>query len=276
MSKHVTMKRLLHVAAGSLGLALLAACGDGVPEATDDQLLQLVGNQSSFMGSTAPLAISKRTVECVRALSGVDDDIYKDMPAEMLGTFKTHCRKDLSTRVADNTKNPLGFKLESFENKALAERITKLKATTDESNRIAAEKERERIKAENLAKKQAELDAEREQYQAFVDSIDGRVQKAGPRCEAWLESQRAVKAREKYSQWAYRRAPEICQKQALVQVREAAKRNQDHLARQKINSDAFGMGFSKPYYGTASATWFEQQEARLDKEIAQMKDILSK
>lgn len=270
------MKKLLQVTAGSLGLALLAACGDSVPDATDAQLLQLVGNQSTFMGSTTPLAISKGTVECVRVISGIDEAIYKDMPAEILGTFKTQCRKELSERVADSAKNPLGFKLESFENKELAERITKLKTTTDESNRIAAEQKRAREKAERLAKKQAELDAERKQYQAFVDSIDDRVKNIAPRCDLWKESQQAAKAREKYSQWAYRSAPEVCQKQALTQIRDTAKRNMENLANQKVHADAFGMGFSKPYYGVASASWFEQQEARLDKEIAQMKDVISK
>jgi hypothetical protein len=262
-------------AAGTLVLALLSACGDNIPEATDQQLLSLVGNKQTFMGSAAPLSISKRTVECVRLLSGVDEAIYKDMPSEMLGTFKTHCRQDFSQRIADKDKNPLGFKLEAFEDKELAERITKLKTTTDESNRIAAEKERERIQSERVAKMKAELENERKQYQDFVDSIDVRVKEAAPRCQEWVKFQSAAKAKEKYSTWAYRRAPEICLKDGLAMVHQAVKKNQDYLAKQEIRPDSFGMGFSKPYYGIATAEWFDNQTARLEKEIAQMKAIVS-
>ncbi len=275
VSSRMKIKTHLRIVTCTLGLILLAACGDGVPEATDAQLLQLIGSKRDFMGASEPLSISKRTVECVRALSGVDDIVYKDMPAEMLGSFKTHCRKALSERIADSSKNPLGFKLESFENKELAERITALKASTDASNRIIAEKERARVKAETLAKMQAGLDAERKRYQAFIDSLDNRMAKAASRCEAWAASKSLAKAKDKYSQWSYRRAPDICQEQTLVQIRPLAKKNQEYLAKQKVNPDGFGMGFSKPYYGMASAAWFDEQEARLEKEVAQMKEVVS-
>lgn len=275
MLKKTKLSTNWRFAAGTVLLALLSACGDGVPEATDEQLLSLVGNKQTFTGSTAPLSISKRTVECVRVLSGVDEAIYKDMPSEMLGSFKTHCRQDFSERVANKDKNPLGFTLEAFENKELAERITKLKTTSDESNRIAAEKERERIQTERVAKMKAALDGERKQFQEFVNSIDSRVKKAAPGCEEWSKLQSAAKAKEKYSTWSYRKAPEICSEEGLTTLRQTVKKNQDYLAKQEIRSDSFGIGFSKPYYGIATAEWFDNQFARLEKEIAQMKDVVS-
>src|SRR5690606_15118147 len=122
MMKKMKLSKSWQLAAGTVLLTLLTACGNSVPEATDEQLLSLVGNKQTFMGSTVPLSISKRTVECVRVLSGVDEAIYKDMPSEMLGTFKTQCRQDFSERVANKDKNPLGFTIEAFENKELAER----------------------------------------------------------------------------------------------------------------------------------------------------------
>ncbi len=108
-------------------LPLLAACGEKVPEATDEQLLQLLGSSSSFFGSGAPLSISKRTVECAELLSGLADEIVKDMPEVVLGQIKTECRKGFDEVVKDPAKNPMGFKLAHFENKELAERIAALK-----------------------------------------------------------------------------------------------------------------------------------------------------
>ncbi len=274
--KHTKAVKLSHLAISTLALVMLAACGDGVPKATDEQLLKLVGDQETFWGKTKPLSISKRTVECVRALSGVDDAIYKDMPAELLGTYKTECRKKLTERVADKEKNPLGFTLKSFDSQELAKRITELKTSTDESNRIAEEKEEERINAEKSAKMQAELDAERRQYQAFVDSIDERVKKVAPRCQAWHESQRAVKAKEKYSHWVYSTPPQICNEKNILEIRQNAKKNLEHLANEKIKPDSlFGKGFSTPYYGNASATWFDEQSTELEEEIEQMKAVVS-
>ncbi|WP_198382719.1 hypothetical protein [Roseomonas sp. KE2513] len=43
--------------------------------------------------------ITRRTLDCVRLIGGLDDTIYKDAPAEMLGAFRTDCRRGLQERL---------------------------------------------------------------------------------------------------------------------------------------------------------------------------------
>lgn len=138
-------------------LPLLAACGEKTPDATDEQLLQLLGSSSSFLGSDAPVNISKRIVECAQLLSGLADEIVKDMPDEMLGVFKTECRKGFDEIVKDPAKNPVGFEIVHFENKELAQRIAALKETTDAANRQAAQEKRAEEERTARTKAQAEL-----------------------------------------------------------------------------------------------------------------------
>ncbi|PRD43542.1 hypothetical protein C5748_09730 [Phyllobacterium phragmitis] len=248
----------------------LVACSDSVPEATDQQLLEIIGSSSSFLGSDSPLSIPRSAVECVRVLSGLDADIYKDMPAEMLGAFKTGCRQEFAERLKDESRNPLGFTLESFENKDLAERITKLKETSDEANRVAAEEKREREKAESLAQAEAELEAARAEYRSFVASIDDRVSTAAPLCDEWLLNQASAKEKARNSVWAYRSAPEICKEATITQIRALAGKHLETLVNQTIKANSL-FGFNKPYYGNASGEWFDQQMERLNADIAGMK-----
>ncbi|UXS43046.1 hypothetical protein FY150_24930 (plasmid) [Agrobacterium tumefaciens] len=265
-----SLKSMRGLTVGVAILPLLAACGENVPEATDEQLLQLVGSSSSFFGSGAPLSISKRTVECAELLSGLADEVVKDMPEEVLGQIKTECRKGFDEIVKDPVKNPMGFKLAHFENKALAERIAGLKEASDEANRVAAEEKREREKAEALAKAEAELEAARTEYQSFVASIDDRVSTAAPLCDEWLLSQAAAKEKARMSVWAYRTAPEICREATITQIRDLAGKHLETLANQTIQANSL-FGFNKPYYGNASPEWFDQQMERLNADIVAMK-----
>jgi len=255
-------------------LPLLAACGEKVPEATDEQLLQLVGSSLTFLGSDAPLNISKRTVECVQLLSGLADEIVKDMPEEILGQIKTDCRKNLDIVVKDPAKNPIGFKLAHFENKELAERIATLKETTDEANRKAAREKAARAEQEARAKAEGELKDLRSSYGEFVASIDDRVRETKAACDEWVAVRTEVNAKIKWNNWRNRFPSPLCSDQ----VSDIQKKASQHLAAlnaTEVSGSGTFFSFQKPYFGNASAEWFDDQLVRLKDEIRQMKAVLA-
>src|SRR3712207_7968144 len=47
--------------------------------------------------------LTKRVVDCVRLLGGLDREIYKDAPDSFLGAVRTECRKDLDEKLKDGT-----------------------------------------------------------------------------------------------------------------------------------------------------------------------------
>lgn len=253
--------------------SLLAACGDNIPEATDDQLLQLLASDSAFLGSDRPLSIARGTVECVRVLSGLDEEIFKDMPAEMLGTMKTGCRQELDKRLKDEAKNPMGFQLAHFEKKDLAERISKLKETTDEANRKAAQEQRQREEQEARAKTERELEELKVQYAAFVASIDERIASARPICDDWTTSQEALKKKDKWTNWAYRRPSSICTDE-ITQIKAMAAQHLEALNAAEVSGRGTFYNFRKPYFGNASPEWFDEQVKTLTEEVETMKTSL--
>jgi len=253
---------------------VLAACGEKTPEATDAQLLDLLGSRSTFIRSDAPLRISRSTVECVRLIANLDEDILKDMPAEMLGVMKTECRRELDNRLKDEAANPMGFQLAHFENSELAERITQLKESTDEANRQAEQERRQREEDEARASAERELEDLRTQYAAFVASIDERLSAARPLCDDWLSTQEALKQKDNWTNWAYRQSSSICTDD-VEQIRAQAAQHLDALNSAEVSGSGTFYNFPKPYFGYASAEWFDEQSAKLNDDIAQMRSQLS-
>ncbi|WP_265614926.1 hypothetical protein [Agrobacterium tumefaciens] len=268
------MNSMRGLVVGVAVLPLLAACGEKVPEATDEQILQLLGSNSPFFGSDAPLSISKRTAECAELLSGLADEIVKDMPEEVLGRIKTECRKNFDEVVKDPAKNPMGFKLAHFESKELAGRIAALKASTDEANRRAAQEERARAEQEARAKTESELKDLRSSYGEFVASIDGRVQEAKAVCDEWATVRTEVNAKIKWNNWRNRNPSPLCTDQ-VSDIREKARQHLEALNAAEVSGSGTFFSFQKPYFGTASVEWFDDQLARLKDEISQMKATLT-
>lgn len=264
---------------GALALSLapaLAACGDKVPEATDDQLLQILASDSVFSSSDRPLSIPKSAVECVRVLSGLDEEIFKDMPAEMLETMKTGCRQELDKHLKDEAKNPMGFQLAHFENKELAERITKLKETSDEANRKAAQERRQHEEREARAKAERELEELKSQYAGFVQSIDQRIQSARPICDEWIAAQTALKKKKnKWNNWSYRQPSPICT-DGIAQIRTTAATHLDTLSATEVSGRGTFFNFNKPYFGNASPEWLDEQVKKLNEDVERMKVDLAR
>lgn len=269
-----SLKSVRSLAVGIAVLPLLAACGEKVPEATDEQLLQLVGSSSTFFGSGAPLSISKRTVECVELLSGLADEIVKDMPDEVLGQIKTECRKGFDEITKDPAKNPMEFKLAHFESKELAERIAALKETTDEANRRAAQEKRAREEQEARAKTETELAELKTNYSVFVASIDQRIEAMKPVCEEWLAAQADIKAKDKWSNWSYRHPSPLCTDKE-AEIRALAAGHLETLNVAEVTGSGTYYRFQKPYFGNASEEWFDGQLTKLKEEINQMRIALA-
>ncbi|MGX1500835.1 hypothetical protein ACSSV1_005904 [Labrenzia sp. MBR-25] len=141
--------------------SILAACQPEIPEASNEQLAELLGGPSSAYDM--PL-ISKKAVECLQLISDQADDVFKDAPKDQIAYYKTGCRKELDERLRDTSRNPLGFKLEHFENPDLAERVSNVR---DAQRKIIADKKKE-AEQERLAEKQQE---EQERVQQTVKRL---------------------------------------------------------------------------------------------------------
>jgi len=262
-----------------IAVSTLSACGPSVPEATDQQLLNILGTENR-VGDTTHLTLPKRLVECVRGISGLDDALYVDMPADVLGMFKTDCRVSLSTLLSSDANKELGFKQTHFENRDLAERLTVLMVTADENLTTAREMQRqlqfeqeEQRKADELAAVQTEIDAERDAYQQFIASIDSRISDAEPLCLEHERLTQEIKAKARNSQWAYRNTFWICLPQRMDEIKaEAAK----HLVTlSEATPERYSLfGFRAPYYGNASHDWFVGHADALSNEVATMRSVL--
>lgn len=164
------MKRLVSTIAITLFWGLsLSSCTESAPEMSDDQILLLFSSTSLFSTSAdAPKTIPKKAEECVRLLSGLEEAVFKDMPQEMLGQLKTECRQTISERLRDPALNPKNLKLEHVETAKFAQRLTTVRAKSQEEAKAFAARENERREAE-LAKQ--EQDQQRRRIQEAAEAI---------------------------------------------------------------------------------------------------------
>ena len=120
----------------SLSLLTLAGCGNKVADATDDQLTALFADRMQFSRTeTEEPRITRRTLECVRLIGGLDNAIYKDAPAEMIGALRTDCRRSLQERLNDTARNPIGATLADLEAAKAGERITAVHGRLEQAYR---------------------------------------------------------------------------------------------------------------------------------------------
>lgn len=128
----------------------LAACKTDLTKITDDQLVSLLSEKRGF--SDRPARITKRTVECVEVLGGINQAVYKDAPAELTGAMKTDCRKRFQGWLDDPERNSTELELADFEREDLAERIVALA----EEQQAAQDAQRQAEQAEKQAQREAE------------------------------------------------------------------------------------------------------------------------
>ncbi len=102
---------------------------------------------------------TRQMIECLQLLSGVDNDIFRGAPKGLVEEIGVDCRRMIKTRTQDPQLNPMGFKVEDFENPQLARRILSAAQARDARMRQGAAKRADDIR-------QQEADAERRAAEA--------------------------------------------------------------------------------------------------------------
>lgn len=165
-----------------LSLLALAGCGNKVADATDDQLTALFSDDTRMFRSQTeePRRITRRTLECVRLIGGLDDAVYKDAPAEMIGALRTDCRRGLQERLNDTALNPMGITLADLEAAKAGERVTALHGRLEQAWRTAAEArqaaqraEQERQAQEAREKQVRDFEERRQAIQRGIGEAEG-------------------------------------------------------------------------------------------------------
>ncbi|MEP4030887.1 hypothetical protein [Roseibium polysiphoniae] len=128
--------------------------------------------------------IDEKMIECLQLLSGKNDEVFKDAPAEVVGEIKTMCRKELANRIRDDARNAVGFELENMEDPELTERAETIRTAQQALVREKAREEKQAALAEEERQKQ-------EQHQDTVNKIAeakrGSTQHLAE-VEIWLEA----------------------------------------------------------------------------------------
>lgn len=128
------------------------------PNATNAQLMNLLGDAPLSEPTDEP-GPTRQMIECLQLLSGVDNDIFRGAPKELVGEIGVDCRRMIKTRTQDPRLNPMGFKVEDLENPQLARRILSAAQARDAHMRQGAAKRADDIR-------QQEADAERRAAEA--------------------------------------------------------------------------------------------------------------
>jgi len=251
----------------------LSACQAKGEIATDEQLVLLFGEKPPF--SDGPdLQISKKTVDCVRLLSGLDEQLYKDAPAEMLGRVKTECRMPLDARVRDTKHNPVGLTLRDIEDKVFAERITALKQRIDTQLKAKAEAAREKERAEkNVRIKDALANAEKDAAQ-FAGTLETQLHDIDGLCDNWKKLKEQLAKGDKNSKYRFRFTPNPCTQTFRENVQRQVARTTTRLAEAKAKQDSELSEFSIPNLSYISS--FYESLSSLKEEVKAMQAMTAK
>jgi len=250
------------LACASIATVTLAACGDDVPQVTDDEILSMIGEGNSFVATDAPKTIPKQVDECARLLSGIDEAIYKDMPPEMLGGFKTECRKNFSEIVADKSRNTAGF--------VLSQRISKIAIDAQIKAREFAESAREKRKTDDRNAQTKKIDDAKQHIAGLISTFDQKFARIDELCGQWDQEYAAAKQRREYG--VTRRRPDACSEEFKRDVRIDADKMAADLSKLKIDPDSL-FGVTIPYSKLNDPTFFDDTIADIGQKVAGLKDI---
>lgn len=253
----------LKIAPALLLFASLSACKPSLPEATDADIVKLVGGGGFLSMSNDQTRISKGTEECARALSGLDDELFKDAGPEMLGMLKTDCRQRFQTMISDPKRNPLGFELAHFESPELAERIANIRAA-----QLAEEQaEKERLAAEKIGQVKAEIASAQKEATDMLANLDEWGARFRKSCDAWemlRKKMTDLKMIPEKSSDGLR--PQLCGKNAWSQARENIETNAAKVLAYKYR-DGFNM---IPRLGYHTPTRLQEQLDKISEATARM------
>ncbi|WP_140883957.1 hypothetical protein [Muricoccus nepalensis] len=221
-----------------LSLLVLSGCGNKVDGATDDQLTALFADRTPMSRTEMEEPrITRRTLDCVRLIGGLDNAVYKDAPAEMMGALRTDCRRGLQERLSDAARNPMGIALADLESSKAGERVTALHGRLEQVYRAAAETrlaaqraEHERQAREASEKRARDFEERRQAVQQNLEQVDGVMGEIAPACAengAAREQAVAASARNRY-RWSL---PYPCGEANLRSIRTQTDRVRTELGR---------------------------------------------
>jgi hypothetical protein len=228
-----------------MGLLMLGACQAKDTNATDEQLLTLFG-EKSWRSERPGLQISKSTIECIRLLSGLDDQIYKDAPAEMLGVIKTECRKSFDGKLGNEELNSIGLTFKDIESQAFAERLTALKLGVDAEMDAREKASREKIQAERIAKIKAAIAGAENEVTRFSGELAARLLEISGLCEDWKRLKEQLTKTDRNSPYRWRLTPNTCQKSYHDNVRQQIQTTLERVAKLKTQDAGTLLEYSIP------------------------------
>ncbi|RCL02203.1 MAG: hypothetical protein JSC189_000716 [Candidatus Tokpelaia sp. JSC189] len=257
-------KRTLAVSAILIASLTLSACEKSAPKISDEEVLTLLGEKVAFSKDDMPLSISKRTEECARMISGLDTNVYKDMSKEMLGSFKTACRKDFQKIISDPQRNTVGLKLEDMENAKFSEQITRVRVESLEKAKTAeianAKARKEKAAAEKLAKNQEVIAAARQKGKLLETALEPHLAELKEKCAEW----KLISGISQFSPYA-------CYKNYEDSLRKQAQNVIDQISKLEAKPESI-VDPSLPYFGIADPEAMGEELRNVENEVAAMKE----
>ncbi|MBF8222384.1 hypothetical protein [Halomonas sp. 328] len=246
-------------------LPVLTACGDSIPQATDEQLLTLLGNSREVRGEQLPPSIPRSVEECVRLLSGLEDEVVKDIPAEFLGQMKAECRSGLRNHLEDPERNPMGLELAHFDERELGERISDLAEPSREAAQQAATEAQERYR-------QAQIDDAKEAVAGLLSSLDERLATFNNLCSELSDSREAAQAQGISLPTNLRYyTPPPCNGHYAEQLRTQAENLEERLSSIQPST---GSLFLMPHLGAADPERLDGFQEDLESSIQEIQGLL--
>ncbi|RCL01441.1 MAG: hypothetical protein JSC085_000318 [Candidatus Tokpelaia sp. JSC085] len=252
-----------------LAASSLTACKDSPPTLTDEQVLTLFGERHAFSENHAPLTISNHIEECVSILSGINTDIYKDMPTEMLGVMKTSCRQDFQKTLSDPDRNLFGLTLKHLEDPKLAEQIVHVREQArEQAEAIRKGEEEKRVLEKRTSDEKLIADAQA-RANALLSSLDERLERINTLCIE-LEGAKATFEKQKSHAPLLYTKPDACWDSYADNLRDRAKDVVRHLAELQLDP-ASAQEPAIPDFGIADPKRLDSDQADVEKVIQDLK-----
>lgn len=266
--------RIRLMALAGITLAALAGCKSNLSETTDEQLLQILGGDVWLFNAgdegDRPAQIPRRMVECVEMLSGARAEIYKDMPGELAGMFKTECRKDLQNRLADPKRNTTGLELADFETAGMMERIDALEVRQAEALK-AYEADKENARREKVKE---QVKAAREEAGAQRKDLAARIERLTPICRELAAGREKLQKKNRFHD-VFNKSLDL---QCLLD--HPFERELEHLDSYEkrlteVEESDYGRGFFSASPPAINPENLDARAAEIEKDLAQVRAALA-
>ncbi|WP_285295551.1 hypothetical protein [Aureimonas altamirensis] len=251
---------------------------------SDDQILSLLGRTSVMaMSSDEPATITKSTEECVRAIAGVDEALYADMPEEMVDLFKDECRAEIVRHLEDENRNPMGLTMSDVEDPEFAHRVTAVRQNAQAAAQEHTRQRQEAREADRAARQQEQAALIVERQQAAIDDAQAQLEDLKANLADRLAAIATACAEFEREKAALRerngRSPVLNRAWGSNACRGSyAERMESQLA--KVEDSVSSMEMQEgttlippmPYLGNLDPAWMTKEIESLEDQIAQMRE----